>query len=221
MQLDDYIEAHVSEEPEWLTAINRRTNLRLLNGRMCSGHTQGRMLKMLVSMIRPSRVLELGTFSGYSALCIAEALDGDATLHTIEADDELEDFIRESLDSAPKTIADRITLHIGPALEVMDSFEKSSFDLIFIDASKREYPRYYLKAKPLLRPGGYIIADNTLWDGHVIDPAYDRDAQTRGVREFNDMVARDPQVEKVIMPLRDGLTIIRLLPNLSDSGGVH
>lgn len=211
LMLEDYIEAHSSVEPAWLYELNRRTNLRLLNGRMCSGPVQGRLLKMLVGMIRPARVLELGTFSGYSALCIAEGLEGEATLDTIEADDELEDFILESLAQAPAEISSRIRLHIGAALQEMDRFDAGTFDLVFIDASKREYPEYYRKAKPLVRRGGYIIADNTLWDGHVTDPAYDRDAQTCGVRLFNDLVAADPEVEQVMVPLRDGLTLIRKL----------
>lgn len=209
--LQDYIERHSSREPEWLYRLNRATNLRLLNGRMCSGTIQGRMLKMLVQLINPRRVLELGTFSGYSALCIAEGLCGDARLDTVEADDELEDFIRSAFADAPEGISERITLHIGAALDVMKQFGDGTFDLIFIDADKRQYPSYYLAAKRLLTAGGYIIADNTLWDGHVADPDYDRDHQTRGVREFNDMVASDEDVEKVIIPLRDGLTLIRKL----------
>lgn len=207
--LDDYIEAHSSAEPAWLYRLNRLSNLRLLNGRMCSGPVQGRFLKMLTAMIRPQRVLELGTFSGYSSLCMAEALEGDALVDTVEADDELEDFINEALGQAPAAIAARIRLHIGPALEVVPRFDDESFDLAFIDASKREYPEYYEAVLPKIRPGGFIIADNTLWDGHVADPAYDRDPQTRGVRKFNDLVAADARVEKVIAPLRDGLTLIR------------
>lgn len=211
LDLDSYLELHSSTEPEWLRTLNRRTNLRLLNGRMCSGPVQGRLLKMLVEMIRPMSALELGTFSGYSALCIAEGMPDGATLHTIEADDELEDFIRQSLADAPQEIAGKITLHIGDALEVMRRFEPEQFDLAFMDADKRQYLEYYDSLFPLIRPGGYIIADNTLWDGHVIDPAYDRDTQTCGIRRFNDFVARDPRVECVIIPLRDGLSIIRKL----------
>lgn len=211
LDLDSYLELHSSTEPDWLRTLNRRTNLRLLNGRMCSGPLQGRLLKMLVEMIRPMSSLELGTFSGYSALCIAEGMPDGATLHTIEADDELEDFIRQSLADAPQEIAGKITLHIGDALEVMRRFGPEQFDLAFMDADKRQYLEYYDSLFPLIRPGGYIIADNTLWDGHVIDPAYDRDAQTCGIRRFNDFVARDPRVECVIIPLRDGLSIIRKL----------
>lgn len=209
--LDKYIEAHSSPEPQWLYNLNRLTNLRLLNGRMCSGPVQGRLLKMIVGMIDPKRALELGTFSGYSALCIAEGMSADAHLDTIEADDELEDFIRQGFAQAPAEIAGKITLHIGPALQVISQMEPESFDFIFIDADKREYTAYYDAVMPLLRHGGYILADNTLWDGHVVDPAYDRDRQTLGVRQFNDTVAADPRVEKVIIPLRDGLTLIRKL----------
>lgn len=209
--LDRYIESHSSGEPEWLYRLNRLTNLRLLNGRMCSGAVQGRLLKMLTGMIAPRRALELGTFSGYSALCIAEGMAADGRLDTVEADDELEDFIREGFAHAPAEIADKITLHIGSALEAVGGMEPESYDFIFIDADKREYTDYYLAVMPLLKPGGYILADNTLWDGHVIDPAYDRDRQTMGVRRFNDTVASDPGVEKVLIPLRDGLTLIRKL----------
>lgn len=209
LDLNDYISAHIDPQPESLARLERLTNIRLLNGRMCSGHIQGRLLKMLVGMIDPDRVLELGTFSGYSALCIAEALRSDATIDTIEFDDEMEDFIREAFASSP--FGEKISLHIGAALEVMEQWEPETFDLIFIDANKKEYPEYYEKALPLLRPGGYILADNTLWDGHVADPQYARDHQTAGIMRFNDMVAADRRVEKVILPLRDGLTIIRKL----------
>ena len=209
LDLNDYISAHIDPQPDYLKRLERLTNIRLLNGRMCSGHVQGRLLKMLVGMIAPKRVLELGTFSGYSALCIAEALAPDASLDTVEADDEMEDFIREAIASSP--FEERIRLHIGGALEVMERWAPETFDLIFIDADKKEYPEYYEKALPLLRPGGYIIADNTLWDGHVADPRYARDHQTAGIIRFNDIVAADPRVEKVIVPLRDGLTIIRKL----------
>ena len=209
MTLDEYIESHIDREPDYLYKIDRLTNLRLLNGRMCSGHLQGRLLKMLTSMIAPKRVLELGTFSGYSALCIAEALSDDARLDTIEVDDELEDFIRENLASSPHGY--KVRLHIGDASEIMKQWQDAEFDLIFIDADKRHYDDYYAAALPLLRPGGYIIADNTLWDGHVTE-LNPRSAQTLGIMRFNDMIASDPKVEKVIIPLRDGLTIVRKLP---------
>ena len=208
--LHDYIESHTSPEPEWLYDLNRRTNLRLLNGRMCSGPVQGRFLKMLTSMARPMKALELGTFSGYSALCLAEGMPKGSILHTVEADDELEDFIRESLALAPREISEKIQLHIGNALDVVGQFPDASFDFAFIDASKREYPAYLKAVLPKMKPGSFIAADNTLWDGHVADPAYDRDPQTLGVREFNDLVASHPCLETVILPLRDGLTLMRV-----------
>lgn len=208
-ELQKYIEEHIDAHPEALARLERATNLRLHNGRMCSGHLQGRLLRMLTEMISPRRVLELGTFSGYSALSIAEGLKDDATLDTVEVDDELEDFILEALASCEA--GKRVRLHIGPALEVMKEWNPEEFDMIFIDADKREYSLYYEAALRLLRPGGFIIADNTLWDGHVIESDHARDPQTRGIREFNDLVASDQRVEKVILPVRDGLTLIRKL----------
>lgn len=211
--LTDYLEEHSSQEPEHLTRLRRRALLQLVNGRMVSGHLQGRLLKMLTGMIRPHRALELGTFAGYSALCIAEGLPDGARLDTIEVDDELEDFIRREALSQPG--GEKVRLHIGDAVEVMKNLASEPdfepFELVFLDADKRQYVSYFEAVMPLLAKGGYILADNTLWDGHVIDPAYDRDAQTQGIRAFNDMVAQSPDVEAVMVPLRDGLTIIRKL----------
>ena len=208
-ELEKYIEDHIDAEPDNLYRLNRATNIHLLNGRMCSGHIQGRLLKMLVTMIRPRRVLELGTFSGYSALCIAEGLAPDARLDTIEVDDEMEEFIRSAL--AESSHGGKVTLHIGDAVQKMGEWPDEEFDLIFIDADKRVYADYYEESLRLLRPGGFIIADNTLWDGHVVQSGYGKDRQTQGIVKFNDMVAADPRVEKVIVPLRDGLTLIRKL----------
>lgn len=207
MDLEDYIDLHIDEEPEHLKKLDRDTHVCLINGRMCSGHLQGRLLKMLTRMIRPRRVLELGTFSGYSALSIAEGLDDCAELHTVEAAEELEDFITAHLAEAPEETRGKVHLQFGPALDIIPTLG-GDFDMVFIDADKREYPAYYEAVLPIVRPGGYILADNTLWDGHVADP--DRhDAQTAGVKRFNDTVAADKRVEKVIVPLRDGMTIIR------------
>lgn len=208
--LEAYIGGHIDREPDELFQIDRQSNLRLLNGRMCSGHIQGRLLKMLVRMINPQRVLELGTFSGYSALCLAEGLTGDATVDTIEYDDELEGIIRRNLLSSP--FGDKVRLHIGDALEVMKEWEDSEFDLIFIDADKRNYPEYYESSMRLLKDGGFMIADNTLWDGHVIEEGR-HSPQTEGVIRFNDIVSRDHRVEKAMIPLRDGLTLIHKLPS--------
>lgn len=160
-------------------------------------------------MIRPKRALELGTFSGYSALCIAEGMPQDGILDTFEIDDELEDFILENFSLSP--FAHKIRLHIGDALLSISSWEAESIDLIFIDADKRAYPEYYEAVFPLLKKGGYIIADNTLWDGHVTEPEELHSPHTCAILKFNKMVAEDPRVEKVIIPLRDGLSIIRKL----------
>lgn len=209
MTLEEYILSHIDEEPENLHRLDRDTHLRLLYPRMCSGHHQGRLLKMLVRMIQPRLVLELGTYSAYSALCLAEGLADDTChVHTIEIDDELDDFIREHLAQSP--VGHRVTLHIGDAAQVVPTIE-GDFDLVYIDANKRDYIAYYDLVMPRLRPGGFIIADNTLWDGKVADGAEHHDAQTQGILAFNDRVAADPRVEKVILPLRDGLTLIHKL----------
>lgn len=206
--LEDYIEAHISAEPAHLKKIDRHTHLYHLNGRMCSGHIQGRLLKMLASMISPKNVLELGTFTGYSALCIAEALHDDAQVHTIEADEELEEVIRGNLGLSPH--GRKVTLHIGDACRIVETFPDESFDLVLIDADKREYPEYFRESMRVLKPGGYIFADNTLWDGHVTETCR-HSAQTEGILKFNSLVASTPGIEVAIIPLRDGLTLIRKL----------
>lgn len=207
MTIEEYIEQHASPQPDYLDRVERQSNLHLINGRMCSGRFQGRLLKLITSMIRPQRVLELGTFSGFSALCMAEGLPDGATIDTIEIDDEMEDFIITNIAASP--YADRIRLHIGAAEQVVGQWEPQTFDLIFLDADKRRYVEDLNLVLPLLRPGGFILADNTLWDGHVIDPARANDPQTRGILEFNQAVASHPDLESVILPLRDGLSIIR------------
>jgi len=206
MNLDEYISKHSDAEPEYLAKINRATHVKLINPRMCSGHLQGRVLSMFCHMIQPNRILELGTFTGYSALCMAEALPEGGVLHTIECDDELEDFILQNF--AGSEYADKIQLHIGDALTEIEKLNET-FDLIFIDADKREYLDYYEAVLPKLRRGGYILADNTLWDGKVLKAVEPNDKQTIEIMRFNDFVAADPRVEKVILPLRDGLTLIR------------
>lgn len=205
-ELEEYILSHIDAEGKVLSDLNRATHLYHLRPRMCSGHLQGRMLKMFVRMIRPHRILELGTFTGYSALCLAEGLaDDSCEVHTIEIDDELEDFIKSHFALSP--LVNRITLHIGDAREVLATIN-GDFDLVFIDANKREYCEYYNLVFDRVRPGGFIIADNTLWDGKVVEWGKKLDAQTAGILQFNDMVAADERVEKVIVPIRDGLTII-------------
>lgn len=208
LELEDYIEKHISLEPTFLKKIDKDTNLYHLNGRMCSGHIQGRLLKMFTSMINPKRVIELGTFTGYSALCIAEALDDDAKLFTIEADDELEEEIRKNLNTSPH--GKKVIPIIGDALSVMNDFKDNSFDLAVIDADKRDYPKYFEKIKRLIKPGGFILADNTLWDGHVAETGK-HSSQTKGIMEFNDLIVNTPGLDVAIVPVRDGLTIIRKL----------
>jgi len=208
--LEEYISAHIDAESAQLRNLYRETNLRMLNPRMASGHIQGRLLKMLVGMIKPKLVLEVGTFTGYATLCIAEGLETDGVVHTVEIDDELEDFITKEFEKSP--FRNRICLHIGDALEVVPELGLM-FDLIFLDGEKREYPDYYSVLLDYLKPGGYMIADNTLWDGHVVDSAYDSDPQTMAVRTFNDLVVADSRVEVAMVPIRDGLTIIRKIEN--------
>lgn len=217
MTLEEYISSHSTAENEVLEAITRDTHVHILNPHMLSGHVQGRVLSMLSHMIKPKRILELGTFTGYSALCLAEGLAEGGRLITIEHNDELEETILRNIAQSP--LSDRIELIIGDAIEELDRFaqrqktavlkDKSLFDLVFIDADKREYCAYLEAIYPLVPVGGFILADNTLWDGHIIDPAYDKDKQTLGLRAFNDKLKEDDRFEQVILPLRDGLTLIR------------
>ena len=207
MNLDEYILSHIDEEDPYLYQLYRDTNIYQVRSHMASGHLQGKVLRMLVQMIRPHRILEIGTYTGYSALCMASALAENARIVTYEINDELEDFTRLRLKRSPW--AHTIDFRIGNVLKELPHEEL--FDLIFIDGNKRQYLDYYELSLRHLRPGGYIFADNTLWDGHVIDPTYDHDSQTQGIRQFNDFVAHDKRVEKVILPLRDGLTLIRLV----------
>ena len=205
-ELERYLLAHIDAEGDYLYRLYRATNIHTVHGRMASGHLQGRLLKMLVEMIRPKNILEVGTFSGYSAICMAEGLGEDGRLYTFEINDEMEDFTRPWIENS--AVASKIHFTIGdanveaPKLNVV-------FDMAFIDGDKRTYIETYETVLKLLRPGGFILADNTLWDGHVIDPHYQRDAQTQGIIHFNDFIAQDARVEKVILPIRDGLTIIR------------
>ena len=212
MTLDEYISGHSSPENAVLEAITRDTYVHVLNPHMLSGHVQGRVLSMISHMIRPKRILELGTFTGYSALCLAEGLAEGGKLVTIEHNDELEETIRRNLSRSP--LGEKIELVIGDAKEILSDLtfgahNKENFELVFIDADKREYCAYLDLVYPLVPVGGFILADNTLWDGHIIDPAYDKDKQTLGLRAFNEKLKEDDRFEQVILPLRDGLTLIR------------
>ena len=207
-QLDRYIEGHIEPEGDYLYRLWRATNIHTIHGRMASGHIQGRLLRMLVKMVRPKRVLEVGTFSGYSAICLAQGLSEGGKLYTFEINDEMEDFTRPWIEGSE--VADKIDFRIGDAIQEAPKLG-ITFDMAFIDGDKRHYVETYEMTLGVLRQGGFILADNTLWDGHVIDPAYDHDHQTQGIRAFNDLVANDPRVETVILPIRDGLTLLRKL----------
>ena len=206
--LDEYVLSHIDAEPEYLHRLWRATNVHMLHGRMASGHLQGRLLKMFVKMVNPQNIIEVGTFSGYSALCMAEGLSGEGHLYTFEINDEQEPFTRKWIEESPW--ADRITFIIGDAASEAKKIGKR-FDLAFLDGDKRTYVGTYEALLPLMNKGGFILADNTLWDGHVTEAEYDNDRQTVGIRRFNDYITSDNRVEKVILPLRDGLTIIRIL----------
>lgn len=212
--LDRYVAAHSEPEGEYLHRLWRATNLHTVHGHMASGHLQGRLLKLIVEIARPHDILEIGTFSGYSAICMAEGLrqlwreDGawQGCVHTFEVNDEMEDFARTWIDGSG--LAPWIDFRIGDA-KVLAPALGIGFDMAFIDGNKRTYRDDYEMTMGVLKPGGLIVADNTLWDGHVVDPAYGNDRQTEGIGDFNDTVARDPRVEQVMLPVRDGLTLIR------------
>ena len=205
-ELEKYILQHSEPEPEYLYRLWRSTNVHLLRGRMASGHLQGRLLKMLVQMIKPKNILEVGTFSGYSALCMAEGLEEGGKVWTYEINDEMEDFTRPWLENS--TVSDRIEFIIGNAITEAPKLG-ILFDMAFIDGDKRTYMETYEMVLKVLRPSGFILADNTLWDGHVLEIPKTADRQTQGIESFNDFLMKDPRVEQVILPLRDGLTLIR------------
>jgi len=214
MTIDEYILNHIDPEGDYLYRLYRATNIHLLHGRMASGHLQGRVLKMLVQMIQPKYILEVGTFSGYSAICMAEGLEReDAKLYTFEINDEQEDFTRPWIEGSP--VADRIEFIIGDAIKEAPKLG-ITFDMAFIDGDKRTYIETYEAVMKMIRPGGFILADNTLWDGHVVDAAYQKDQQTKGINNFNDYIMNDDRVEKVMLPLRDGLTMIRKKKDLKN-----
>ena len=215
MTLDDYILNHIEPEGDYLHRLWRATNIHTIHGRMVSGHLQGRLLKLLVLMLKPQRILEVGTFSGYSALCMAEGLkqvhlsrgaEGvRPMLYTYEINDEMEDFTRPWIEGSD--VSDYIDFRIGDAIAEAPRLGLT-FDMAFLDGDKRTYVEAYETLLPLISSSGAILADNTLWDGHVVDPAYDHDHQTVSIRQFNDHVAADPRVETVILPERDGMTLI-------------
>ena len=209
-RLEEYILQHTTPESPLRKRLWREAHVRLLRARMLSGHLQGNFLQMLCRLKGAKCILELGTYTGYAAHCLAEALEEGGEVHTIESDDEMEDFIRSFIDEAP--YKERIHLHLGDALTLLPSLlQRYTFDLVYIDANKREYLEYYELILPHLPSGALILADNTLWDGKVIEEPTPTDAQTQSILRFNDYVQRDPRVENLILPLRDGLSLIRKL----------
>ena len=207
--LEKYIHEHSSAEDALLHELDRETHLRVLNPRMISGHIQGKLLELIVKMFRPKNVLEIGTFTGYSALCMAAGLEDDAVIDTCEVDDELESLAQSFFDRSP--YGHKIHLHVGSALDIAPKLGKQ-FDLVFMDGDKREYPAYYdmLMDGGLLHSGSVILADNILWYGKVVQPVAHNDHHTQALIEFNRRVREDERVESVILPLRDGINIIRV-----------
>jgi predicted O-methyltransferase YrrM len=204
-ELEEYISAHTEQEPEVLRALTRATHQKILRPRMLSGHVQGQFLKMLCQMNRVRRVLEIGTFTGYASIAMAMGMEEDGVLHTIDNNDELEDFTRSYMKRSG--LEDKIVFHIGDACQIIPQLNEV-FDLVFIDADKREYPEYYRLVFDKVASGGIIVADDVLWDGKVIGEN-NRDAQTRGILEFNEMVQQGDRVENLLMPIRHGLMLIR------------
>lgn len=205
-EIDKYILNHIEPEDEILRKLDRETNLNVIGARMISGHLQGQVLTMLSKMIHPKYILELGTFTGYSAICLAKGLQKGGKLITIELDDELENIAKRYFTKAG--IQHLIEQRIGAALDIIPTLTET-FGLVFIDAHKPEYPAYYEAVFDKVNSGGIIIADNTLWSGKVLETPADDDIATLGIIQFNEMIKNDKRVEKVILPLRDGITIIR------------
>ncbi|MBV5311660.1 MAG: O-methyltransferase [Prolixibacteraceae bacterium] len=208
--LDQYITDHISPEEDYLHELDRETHLKVLRSRMLSGHLQGQILSMISCMIKPRCILEIGTFTGYSALCLAKGLAEGGLLHTIEIDDELESIAQKYF--LKSGMADRIIQHIGDAREIIPTIDQP-FDLVFIDADKREYCEYYNLVFNRVAVGGYILADNILWDGKVVDPDATNEEQTRGILDFNELVQNDPRVKNVILPIRDGIMVVEKVAN--------
>ena len=205
MTIEEYILSHSDDEGALLKALERDAHVNLLRPRMLSGHLQGRIMKMFCRMMQPRRVLEIGTYTGYATLCLAEGLPEDGLVHTLEINDEMEDFIFKYLNQSP--LQEKIRVHFGDAMEIIPQLDEQ-FDLVFIDADKRLYSAYYDLVFPKVRAGGLILADNTLWDGKVVETIPASDKQSLGILAFNEKIKQDERVEKVILPLRDGLTMI-------------
>jgi caffeoyl-CoA O-methyltransferase len=207
-ELEDYIEQHSEQEPQHLAALNKETYQKILLPRMLSGHFQGRVLSMLSKLIRPVNILEIGTYTGYSALCLCEGMQDEGQLHTIDIKEELIDFQRKHFDKSPW--GKQIVQHLGEAIDIIPSLDLK-FDLIFIDADKENYINYFEMIVPKMNKGGIILSDNVLWSGKVLEPLQKNDLSTKILLEYNQLLKNDPRVETVLLPIRDGLTVSRVL----------
>jgi predicted O-methyltransferase YrrM len=207
-ELEDYIEQHSEQEPQHLAALNKETYQKILLPRMLSGHFQGRVLSMLSKLIRPVNILEIGTYTGYSALCLCEGMQENGQLHTIDIKEELIDFQRKHFDKSPW--GNQIVQHLGEAIDIIPSLDLK-FDLIFIDADKENYINYFEMIVPKMNKGGIILSDNVLWSGKVLEPLQKNDLSTKILLEYNQLLKNDPRVETVLLPIRDGLTVSRVL----------
>ncbi|WGK94833.1 MULTISPECIES: O-methyltransferase [Flavobacterium] len=207
-ELEDYIEQHSEKEPQHLAALNKETYQKILLPRMLSGHFQGRVLSMLSKLIRPINILEIGTYTGYSALCLCEGMQENGQLHTIDIKEELVDFQRKHFDKSPW--GNQIVQHLGEALDIIPTLDMQ-FDLVFIDADKENYIHYFEMIVPKMNKGGIILSDNVLWSGKVLEPLQKNDVSTKVLLEYNELLKNDPRVETVLLPIRDGLTVSRVL----------
>jgi caffeoyl-CoA O-methyltransferase len=207
-ELEDYIEQHSQNEPELLAQLNKETYQKILLPRMLSGHFQGRVLSMLSKLIRPVNILEIGTFTGYSALCLCEGMQEDGQLHTIDIKEELVDFQRKYFDKS--VWAKQIFSHLGNAIDIVPNLDLK-FDLVFIDADKENYINYFEIIVPKMNKGGIILSDNVLWSGKVLEPLQKNDLSTKILLEYNLLLKNDPRIETVLLPIRDGLTVSRVL----------
>ena len=205
-KIDDYVVAHSEKEPELLQQLNRETNQKVLQPRMLSGHYQGRILSLLSKLINPNKILEIGTYTGYSALCLAEGMQNNGALHTIDINEELNDLQKRYFDASPWK--NQIVQHLGDATEIIPTL-KGDFDLVFIDADKPNYPLYFQQIMEKLRPRGVILSDNVLWSGKVVEEIQEDDESTKALLEYNRLLAEDERLETVMLPVRDGLTISR------------
>ena len=207
-ELEDYIEQHSEKEPALLAALNKETYQKILLPRMLSGHFQGRVLSMLSKLIRPVNILEIGTYTGYSALCLCEGMQEGGQLHTIDIKEELIDFQRKHFDKSPW--GKQIMQHLGQAIAIIPTLDLK-FDLVFIDADKENYLNYFELILPKMNKGGIILSDNVLWSGKVLEPLQPNDLSTKIIMEYNELLKSDPRVETVLLPIRDGLTVSRVL----------